>query len=43
MRPPVEVPPNAIRLRFEVDDPDGLHQAQLLTPEHEEAGGLIAL
>ncbi len=42
MRPPVEVPPNAIRLRFEVDDPDELHQAQLLTPEYEEAGGLIA-
>ena len=24
--------PNAIRLRFKVTDPDGLHQAQLLTP-----------
>lgn len=24
-------PPHALRLRFEIDDPDGLHQAQLLT------------
>ena len=29
MLPPLAVPPNAIRLRFEVTDPDGLHQAQL--------------
>ena len=29
MLPPLAVPPNAIRLRFEVADPDGLHQAQL--------------
>ena len=26
--------PNTIRLRFEVSDPDGIHQAQLFTPEH---------
>ena len=26
-------PPNAIRLRFEVGDPDGLHQAQLVRPK----------
>ena len=29
MLPPLAVPPYAIRLRFEVTDPDGLHQAQL--------------
>ena len=29
MLPPLAVPPNAVRLRFEVTDPDGLHQAQL--------------
>ena len=37
---------SAIRLRFEVTDPDGLHQARLLTPEVEladgRAGGFIA-
>ena len=37
---------SAIRLRFEVSDPDGLHQARLLTPEVElangRAGGFIA-
>ena len=32
MLPPLEVPPNAIRLRFEVNDSDGLHQAQLFIP-----------
>ena len=33
MLPPSLVsPPNAIRLRFRVSDPDGLHQVQLLTP-----------
>ncbi len=42
MRPSFEVPPDAIRLRFDVHDPDGLHQAQLLTPEIDDAGGLIA-
>ena len=29
MLPPLAVPPSAVRLRFEVTDPDGLHQAQL--------------
>ena len=32
MLPPLASPPYAIRLRFEVTDPDGVHQAQLLTP-----------
>ena len=32
MLPPREYPPNAISLRFEIDDPDGLHQAQLHIP-----------
>ena len=32
MFPGTASPPNAIRLRFEVTDADGLHQAQLLTP-----------
>ena len=32
MLPPIETPPNGIRLRFEVKDPDGLHQAQLYIP-----------
>ena len=30
--PSLASPPNAIRLRFNVTDPDGLHQVQLLTP-----------
>ena len=30
--PSLDSPPNAIRLRFKVTDPDGLHQVQLLTP-----------
>ena len=38
--------PNTIGLRFEVTDPDGLHQAQLYTPEvksnHRRLGGLLA-
>ena len=34
MLPPLASPPNAIRLRFEVTDPDGLHQAQL----HDDFG-----
>lgn len=42
MRPTLEVPPAAIRLRFDVNDLDGLHQAQLLTPEFEDTGGLLA-
>ena len=37
MFPPLAVPPNAIRLRFEVTDPDGLHQAQL----HNRTGDAI--
>ena len=37
MLPPLAVPPNAIRLRFEVADPDGLHQAQL----HNSTGEAI--
>ena len=33
---PLEIsPPYAIRLRFQINDPDGLHQAQLLTPATE--------
>ena len=32
MLPPFASPPYAIRLCFEVTDPDGVHQAQLLTP-----------
>ena len=32
MLPSIEAPPNAVRLRFEVKDPDGLHQAQLYIP-----------
>ena len=32
MLPPIEVPPNGVRLRFEVSDSDGLHQAQLYIP-----------
>ena len=32
MLPPLEYPPNAISLRFDVTDPDGLHQAQLVIP-----------
>ena len=30
--PTLDSPPNAIRLRFKVTDPDGLHQVQLHTP-----------
>ena len=33
MLPPnLASPPNAIRFRFEITDPDGIHQVQLLTP-----------
>ena len=42
--PSLAAPPNAIRLRFEVTDPDGLHQALLLTNETEpigQGGGLL--
>ena len=46
--PSLVSPPNAIRLRFEVTDFDGLHQAQLFTPESNirfnvNLGGLIAI
>ena len=34
--------PSTIRLRFEVTDPNGLHQAQLLIPEETFSGGFIA-
>ena len=44
--PSLAPPPNTSLLRFEVTDPDGLHQAQLLTPEvgvaGERDGGFIA-
>ena len=43
MFPPSLVsPPNTIRLRFEVADPDGLHQARLHTPEVKVGGGFLA-
>ena len=47
MLPPLAYPPNAIRLRFEITDPDGLHQVQLFGPSsrrrYKSAGpGLIA-
>ena len=32
MLPPLAYPPNAISLRFEIADTDGLHQAQLIIP-----------
>ena len=32
MLPPIETPPNGVRIRFEINDPDGLHQAQLYIP-----------
>ena len=35
MLPPLEYPPNAISLRFEVTDPDGIHQAQLFIPRED--------
>ena len=34
MLPPTLAPPDGIRLRFEVNDPDGLHQAHLLISTH---------
>ena len=45
MSPPsLAFPPNGIRLRFEVADPDGLHQVQLHTPEliRYVQGGFLA-
>ena len=38
--PNLVVPPNAIRFRFEVRDPDGIHQVQLLTPTIYTTGAL---
>lgn len=38
---PSAVPPNAIRLRFEVTDPEGLHQAQLKIPKILDGFGSI--
>ncbi len=35
MLPPSAVPPRAIRVRFEVSDPDGLHQVQLFNSTGE--------
>ena len=35
MLPPEISPPYTIRLRFQINDPDGLHQVQLLTPATE--------
>ena len=40
--PSLASPPNAIRLRFKVTDPDGLHQVQFLTPEVDDTGSLLA-
>ena len=42
--PSLASPPNAVRFRFEVTDADGLHQAQLHTPETElfVLGGFLA-
>ena len=40
MLSPLASPPYAIRLRFEVTDPDGGHQAQLLTPATIRSQGL---
>ena len=36
MLPPLAYSPKAVRLRFEVTDPDGLHQAQLIIPTTAE-------
>ena len=40
--PPLASSPNAVRLRFEVNDADGLHQAQLFIPSTftDPAGGM---
>ena len=38
--PPLAYPPNAIRLRFEITDPDGLHQVQLFGPASGRRSGL---
>ena len=36
MHSPLAAPPNAIRLRFQIDDADGVRQVQLLTPATSE-------
>ena len=42
MLPPSLVsPPNVIRLRFKVTDPDGVHQVQLHTPEYDGYSSLL--
>ena len=42
MLPPSLVsPPNVIRLRFKVTDPDGVHQVQLHTPEDDGYSALL--
>ena len=46
MSPPEVSPPDAIRLRFMITDPDGLYQAQLLMPDNHDdpksaSGGFI--
>ena len=43
MLPPMAVPPNALRLRFEVTDPDGLHQTQLRTSVSDGVVGCQAI
>ena len=39
--PSLASPPNAIRLRFEITGPNGIHQVQLLTEEIEYRGSLL--
>ena len=44
MLPPRAYPPNAIRLRFQITDADGLHQAQLIGPtDYSEHTGAALL
>ena len=42
LSPSFAAPPDAIRVRFEVADPDGLHQARLHAPEVGADGGFLA-
>ena len=42
LSPSFAAPPDAIRVRFEVADPDGLHQARLHAPEVGTDGGFLA-
>ena len=39
--PSLASPPNAIRFRFKVTDPDGVHQVQLHTPEYDGYNALL--